>query len=100
MDKIIKNNFKYFFLYFDLGWVSLIDLTKVPMMKWYNMYDLMKEVINSKSHRGTNRYEQKHENGIVYIRALYGRRMERVCNFEKRNKYQYCKTVFISQTFY
>ena len=65
-------------LFYIAGFVSLMDLLKVPMMKRYEPYHVLKNIKSSMNQRGVSRFEHKQDGGIFYVRALYGRRMERV----------------------
>ena len=60
-----------------IGYVKLMELLQVPLLKWYKPHDILQEAA-SLTEAGHRRFEWKDENGFIYIRALYGRRMERV----------------------
>ena len=60
------------------GFVPLMALLKVPLLTDYQPYHILRMVDNSCSNGKIRRFERKFYNGEVYVRALYGRRMERV----------------------
>lgn len=55
-----------------------MELLRVPLMRHHNPHEVLKEVEESTTSAGSKRFEKKYENSTVYVRALYGRRMERV----------------------
>ncbi|CAH1801838.1 unnamed protein product [Owenia fusiformis] len=59
------------------GYVDLNELMKVPMMHWHTIDDVMEMINASMSHRGVKRYEAKTERDHIFIRACYGRKLER-----------------------
>ena len=54
----------------------------MPLLKRYNAYKVLQEVMSSKTSRGFERYQKKHEGNTIYVRAVYGRRMERVSSLK------------------
>ena len=61
------------------GFIKLDDLLKMPMLKSVKASEALSVMVNSVSrYGGTRRFDQKVENDVMYVRASYGRRMERV----------------------
>lgn len=60
------------------GYVTLDDLMTVPILKSAKVQDVLNLMVDSVGYQGTKRFEQKTENGVMFVRATYGRRMERV----------------------
>ena len=48
------------------------------MLRHYKRHAVLQKVEYSMSESGRFRFEKKCENGRIYVRAVYGRRMERV----------------------
>lgn len=66
-------------LFFTLtGFVDFSSLMKIPLMKYYKPDMVLHHIQHSVSSTGRNRFEKKEENGRLHVRAVYGRRMERV----------------------
>ncbi|XP_076453105.1 uncharacterized protein LOC143288468 [Babylonia areolata] len=61
----------------DSGFVDLHELLLVPMLSQYCAEEVMAEIKDSQSRRGSHRFECRIENGKVLVRASYGRRMEK-----------------------
>lgn len=64
-------------MYFP-GYVNLQELLQIPLLQHESLSDVLRLLITSTSFRGVHRYEKKLENDVMYVRASYGRRMERV----------------------
>ena len=60
------------------GYIKMCDLMSVPLLKHSKVSDVLKLMVNSVGCRGAKRFEQKMENDVMFVRATYGRRMERV----------------------
>ena len=86
---------KSWYMYHVSGYVELLALLRVPLMKRYRPEEVLAEIDGSKSHRGWNRFEKKYEHGNIYVRALYMRQIERV-----RNRYMFILPVMKDHLFW
>jgi hypothetical protein len=68
------------------GFVEFLSLMKVPMLRYYKPDEALDHIHQSVSESGRHRFEKKTESCTVYVRALYGRHMEWVCNCYLKNK--------------